>query len=1243
MWSTEFAREGLVQRFFMFTSIGFIRTAALGLVLLLLTGLTAAWAQTGFKVSGKACVPDQECGADSLLFTDSVSTGVTKRVWEFGDGGQPLTAQNSLFARHVYQTAGTYTVKLTRTLSGTITQTVMRNVTINNRPQPFAQWRTDTTICIGEKITLDPYANGPPPSGYKFLWYPKGDTTQSIQVDSSGCYSVEAIDPNTGCSYQDRINVSVCGERSQTQGVKWYFGQNAGLDFGGGGTPEPIEDGTLNTIEGSSSIANTKGQLLFYTDGVTIYGKDGKPLKSLDPRDSSATATPIPLGGNARSTQSALIVPKPTCRGCEYLYYVYTTSEIRGKKQLSYSVVDMRKNGGKGAVVEKNIPVTDPGKGTEQSASVRNDRDSTYWVITRVYGTNRFEIRHLTRAENPDVTTFEGGQRIDSLNNAEGYIKIGPADTTGGNEGNRPMAVVIPGPPKNSVDLYTFNDSTGKMTFNRTLDLGPAPPKAYGVEFSPDGKNLYVTMLADTNADGSQKGASYILKYDLTQPTDSLIKRSRTVVDSSTTRQYGSAQIGPDGRIYVAIQGSTSLGTIENPNGGLLDSLRFNPGGQSLGGKNSQLGLPNLVANFNDQSSGPGFTYADTCANQPTTFQASPNCPKLKETYTWDFGDGSRPVSTTALQPQLHTYRQPKDYIVSLRIVTQLSNGRGICKDTTIKDTITIVETPPDIDLGADTTICNKKGLTLDLKVNAKLYVWLVNGRVASRQKTITLTRPGFYDVIGIAANGGCFKTDTIEVQIRPVPSLDLGPDTVFCYKSSVDLTVPQQRWTQFQWSNGSTERTSKVDKAGAYFVVAKDPVGCENSDTINVSELPRLRLAASLVGPTACTTANGSIRITPSQPGSYTYVWNDNDGSPLATTTNSLTGLPEGNYTVTATDTARGCEADTTVGLRSPVNQLALTPSVRDALCSQPNSGTISLRITGGTAASYAWQDSTGRPVSTSAVFDRAAPGAYQVQVTDTQGCKASLDSIQVGLDSTGFARLGPDTLKCPGNPVQLATHDGDQPGNVYQWNTGATTPTISVTQPGTYSLVLRNTQTGCVGRSTVRVGDRPPPPFSLTKNASLCEGDQGRTQLTASGAVNLRFVWTDRNDTTRTITVDRAGDYGVRVTDVQGCTATATTQVLNLCEPRVNVPDAFTPNSDGINDVLQVFTAYVTDYEFRVYNRWGEVIFMSTSPEQKWDGSYKGVIYPGMVYPYIVTYKSESFPERGRTTKRGSVMVLR
>lgn len=1214
-------------------------------LLCLIVGAGNAWAQ-GIKISGKACVPDQQCKADSMRFVDSLRTGVTKRVWSFGDNSADVTktAAADSAIQHVFERAGTYTVRLTRTTS-TTTIISERIVSVYNRPQAFANWRTDTTICKGETITLNPYGSGPQPSGLRFLWYPKGDTTQTISVDSSGCYSVEAIDVN-GCTYQDRINVDVCGEKKESQGVKWYFGQNAGLDFGGGGAPNPLTDGNLSTIEGSSSIANTKGQLLFYSDGITIYDKDGKPMKSLVPGDTSAVS--IPLGGNRRSTQSALIVPKPTCRGCEYLYYVYTTSEIRGNKVLTYSVVDMRQNVGKGAIVEKNIPVTQ--NGTEQSASVRNDRDSTYWVINRKFDSNCFEIRHLTTAENPILTTYCGGQTIDSLAQAEGYMKIGPADTSSTNKGNRPMAVVIPGPPKNSVDLYTFNDSTGAMTFDRTIQLGTAPPKAYGVEFSPDGKSLYVSMLADTNRDGSQKGTSYILKYDLSQK-DSLLALSRTVVDSSTTRQYGSVQIGPDGRIYVAVKGSSTLGTIENPNGGLLDSLRFNPSGQSLGGKTSQLGLPNLVSNFNDQSSGPGFTYSDTCARQPTVFQGSPNCPKLKETYTWNFGDGSVPVSTTALQPQRHTYQQPGQYYVSFHIVTRTSSG-GICKDTLIKDTLTILETPQQMNLGPDTVICNRRGITLDLKVPATNYVWLVNGAVAGRQRTITFTRPGFYYAIGFAANGECYKTDTIRVQIRPVPSLNLGPDTLTCYKSTIELTVPQQVWRNFRWNTGATTKTITTTAAGVYSVTATfqtDNAVCENSDTIRVNELPKIQLQAALIGPRSCTSADGAINLTVTPAGSYTYTyaWTRTDGAVLPGTA-QLTNLVEGRYAVQVTDSIHACKADSAFQLKSTANQLTLTPNVRDALCSIPNSGTISLNISGGTAVAYTWLDQNNNLIASTPVFDKAAPGRYNVQVQDANGCKANRDSIVVRLDSAGFARLAAAPPKCNGQAVSLSLVTGDLAGNVYQWSTGATSPTIDVSQPGSYSVTVTNTQTGCKGSSSVQVADRPAPNFSFTQQAALCVGDQGRTQLVANGAGGLQFRWLGSDgrplsDTARVLAVSQVGSYILRVTDPLGCTATATANVINQCEPRVNVPDAFSPNSDGINDQFQVFSNYITDYEMRVYNRWGEVIFVSTNPEQKWDGTYRGSDYPSMLYPYVLTYKSESFPERGKIVKRGAVLLVR
>jgi len=435
-----------------------------------------------FDVKGKLCIPDVECKSDSVTFSDTLKTS-TAWLWDFGDPGSGTqNTSTKVSAKHLYQTPGPYTVTLTRTVNG-VQETVTKTINIGVPPPQFPGWRRDTMICKEDlgKLILNPYPSNAP-SGAKYLWFPNGDSTQTMRVDSSGCYSVEVTNAE-GCTYEDRINVKVCLEQSSQEGAKWYFGNNAGLDFSGG-SPTPLTNGQLNTPEGTSSIANSKGQLLFYTDGVSIYDKGGALMPSKD-------GTTTPLGGSPNSTQSALIVPKPTCRGCEYLYYVFTTSDINGKKQLSYSLVDMRRNGGKGEIVEKNQVLTD--NTTERITSVRNDQDSTYWVVTHDYNSNTFKVYHVTKAGIEGPTAYPLGTLQNTPNQAEGYMKFSAQDSTG----SRRLAMVVPGPPKNLVQIYTFSDSSGRLSAPLTIDIGPAPPKAYGVEFSPDGSKMYVTLQKD--------------------------------------------------------------------------------------------------------------------------------------------------------------------------------------------------------------------------------------------------------------------------------------------------------------------------------------------------------------------------------------------------------------------------------------------------------------------------------------------------------------------------------------------------------------------------------------------------------------------------------------------------------------------------------------------------------------------------------------------------------------------------
>lgn len=1021
------------------------------------------------------CMVNPDCESDVTTFNDTLKTAIAWK-WNFGDPSSQGNSDTSRVTGHGYQTPGTYTVHLTRTLKGGIIDTLSFPVEIGQLPPAFNKWKTDTTICPGQIITLDPYAGGNGPAGAKYIWYPKGDTTQTLMVDSSGCYSVEVILPG-GCKIQDRVNVKICLEPSQQQGAKWYFGANAGLDFGDG-APKALTDGSLSTPEGTSSIANSKGELLFYTDGIKVYDKGGKEL--LCQADSCG-----PLGGSKKSSQSALIVPQPTCKGCEYLYNIFTTTEINDStKALTLSVVDMRRNNGKGAIVEQNTTLQRTS--TERIASVRNDRDSTYWVVSHDFGNNKFRVYHATAGGLTEEKSFDLGMAHDTKAKGEGYMKFSPADSV---SGERRLAVIVPGPPRNFVELFTFSDSTGEMKYERTIDLGPAPPVAYGVEFSPSGDKLFVSY------QGVDTTASKLVQFDLTLSDSTLLADSRILIDSTRNQKFGALQIGSDGKIYMAVDGSDHLAVINNPERSSVSTIGYVLKGVDLGGKKSNLGLPSMVQNFTQPSDGPGIQADGFCSGAPTMFQTSPLCDPLKDTYTWNFGDGSAPVNGKQNQVS-HTYSQAGIYKASLRAVNQ-------CKDTTFFQTIEIFATPKPIDLGQDRDEC-RKSIKLEANVDAELFVWLYNGQPVGRDKIFNATQTGQY--VAIAANGPqglCFQADTVELTIRRPPPFSLGPDTTVCNDSTIVLSAPGLAWREFKWSTGDNTRDITVRQAGSYFVEVKDGNECYNGDTIAVVARPRARLRADLTPPTGCTTADGRIGITSISPaGQYAYAWLRPDSTSLGNGS-QISGLREGSYLLRVSGNPLACTTDTSFDLRSAANPLRLSPLAKNAACTQPDSGSIGLDITGGQPTTFRWLNASGAIVSNSRTATGLIPGTYSVEAMDAGGCTFSQTGIKVGLDKDNLALLGPDRGKCNGDTILLVPFANDFAGNQYAWNNGTTTRTLVVREAGTYTLTVINPNNGCNGTDDIQVKFSPKPEVNAGLPLDFCS-NQKPQRLTGATPAN-------------------------------------------------------------------------------------------------------------------------------------------
>jgi gliding motility-associated-like protein len=1373
---------------------------------LTLGGSNIAFAQ--FRVS-KTCIPECPDSTAATIFKDTITTSkATAWLWDFGDVASGAKNTSTLkTAAHLYTSPGSYTVTLTRTGSGLPVVTT-QNVVINNPPRQFflgnSPSQQDTTICKGDFLTLDPYKGGGDPK-YKYIWYPKGDSTQTLRADTTSCYSVQVTDTTTGCSAQNKINVKLCVPPPPKPPENyWYFGNNAGVKFSNGNATAD-DKGKLNTKEGVSSIADPTGNLLFYTDGRKIYDKNGTEMTSLKPND---------LAGSEFSTQSAVIVPQPSCQGCQSLYYVFTTTEINGTKQLSYSVVDIRQNKGVGKVIEKNV-VLDDEASTEQVISHFVKKDSTYWVISHDFGTDSLRLRRVTKNGVSVSIVVEIGSRIDSASKGEGYLKVSQDGTK--------LAVAIPGGKRNLVEVYDFADSTGAITNKKTIDLGPNPPKLYGVEFSPDSKTLFATLQADTLKD--KQSFSSLLRFDLTDPDSTVIAKSKTLIGSSRKEIYGSVQLGPDGRIYLAVQGSSFLGLIKLPNDtirytdkatGKIDTAYYQRNGLSLNGKTSQLGLPTTYNVISEENEGVGITASDTCLGAPSNFQTSHLCgDKLKNTKTdWRFYKGDipqdgnpvgSPVASirggegdNGLQAE-YTFTEPGKYYV----VVNMGNR---CKpDTMLPPQPFEIKPLPKPDLGPDLNLCAST-TTLDSKVtlDSSNYFWFQNRRFLPRDtlRTITVNQSGDYAVL--VESRGCVGVDSIKVVLAQAKPLNI-PDTLICAGESITLDASKAAGTgtTYVWNTGATTSAIQVTTPGNYTVTVRTNIGgaiCTTTDAVNVSSRPKPVVSAVPTLPTACISNDGSIQLNVSPTGpSYDFIWSK-DGTGLLGQTSSLaTGLTAGVYT-TVVSSPQTC----TITQRTTLNSAA-TPTAQITISPLPVScisdGSINIQVLASSAFRpvdfiLRQRDNSDAIVSRgaiSAIFVSTGrytikdliTGTYYIEFTDANGCKFISNNIiinkiprtdiklsppppsecegvkvrltalnnntgtvrwstgettlNIDVDKTGLYAVtltsldgkcitsdrtpvnfkpaprvnitSPDLFCFSPKPTQLVgtpaggiwqganvsasgmfsvpmfgiyqvryqvtqngctgfyvqditirdspiidlgldrsvcRNDNNNPIGVnnvnvlditYRWNTGADTPKIIPQQSGRY--ILTATKGLCRTADTVEISLLPAPVVSLKPETSLCVPSTLPVRLNPGGGSGLTYQWQPTGETTPQILASTIGVYSVVATNSFGCKTPAQTNVINRCDPSILVPDIFTPNADATNDGFQVFTNYIKEYNLKIYNRWGELVFTAKNPDDRWDGRYKGVPVKPDSFAWVITYVPEFFPDQGLQRKEGAVTV--
>lgn len=919
---------------------------------------------------------------------------------------------------------------------------------------------------------------------------------------------------------------------SQDENKKWYFGTAAGLDFMSN-PPVPVHTSAMTGLrEGTASMADAFGKLLFYTDGVTIWNKVDQVM-----------ANGTGLAGNVSTTQSALIVKQPGSTG---IYYVFT---LGGSSGLFYSTVDMSLAAGMGSVTVKNIPLSGPG--TEKLTGTKHCNGIDTWVVTHDFYSRAFRAILVTAggvSSSPVLSQI--GMIWTSSSEQYGAAKISANGKKLG------CAVYHDTPGFSNFELYDFDNATGVVSNSISLSIPlsiiplplPIPKYPYGCEFSLDGSKFYGCPLNDT----------VIYQWDLCAGAPTAIAGSRYKIHATRT---SALQLGPDGKIYMARQGTQFLGVINNPD---LAGAACNyvDQGQSIAPAICSVGLPNFIA----EAPRTVFTYSvDGAVSCNTALFKAPPPPTTTITactatgytitgFTWYFGDpASGSANTSTLSNPTHVYPGQGTYTACL--VYSYNNTCGGSSTDTLKQEVKIGVLPVISSEGFN--LCSGNSLLLSAP-GAQTYSWSTG--VTSSSITVSPSTTTTYTVSGVDVSG-CPYISLQTVVVYTSPTVAIGGNTVLCPGYQVKLKAYGAN--TYSWSSGTT-----------------------NSLNLNIQ-------------------------------------W--------ATTTYTLYG------------NSNGC-----------IDQKVITVETKrpDVLISGGNvtvcPGTAITLTVSGTEA-YAW--STGANTSTTLVTPSITT-SYSVQGMDGKACintNSTVITVQRQQAMVDFSY----TPVCQGTPSLAPTPTaGFNTGGVYSSpdlpvNAGSGTADLSSAVAGTYEVMYYLPRQACVDSSnsitTLTIVPAPPlnisPDYTITPGASVTLKADGGTSYTWSPS---DFLSCASCSEPVAFPVEQT-TFCVR-SELNSCISETCTTISVICETSsdYSMPNAFTPNGDGINDqyCLQGWNGCMVSFHIRIFNAWGEQVYWSDDPGFCWDGIYNGRELDAGVFVYVI--KARTFDKR-EISKKGNISLIR
>ncbi len=603
------------------------------------------------------------------------------------------------------------------------------------------------------------------------------------------------------------------------------------------------------------------------------------------------------------------------------------------------------------------------------------------------------------------------------------------------------------------------------------------------------------------------------------------------------------------------------------------------------------------------------------CLNSEAVLQAviTGGTPPYSAAWSPNIGTGAGPFFVNPMPPF-------EAYTVTV------TDADGITVSATA--TISIIEEEGFAGLGPDQDLCNQF-VFLDATVPFEAEYFWSTGETGS---TIVVAEAGTYSIF---IEGQCgIYSDEIEILPCVGPLTVTLPNQQLCSGESATLTAFAQggagpytyTWSPNVGNTGSVNVTPAI--TSTYTVAVTDAQGTQATATAIVTVLSE-NLTISL-GPDLqlCTP---SITLNASNSAALSYAWN------TGATSASINVNAPGTYSVTLTGSCGTFTESVQI-----VECSELTVSLQNQSVCPNQSATIEAIVTGGQGPfQYIWSPNIGNGPGPYAVSPDATQN-YTVTVIDSEGASAAaLAIVSIIFESIEFDWEDSVGL-CPGEGVLVSAEISSALS--YLWSTGSTLPAITIFNPGVYTVQV---STQCLTLSrTVDVNSVP--------NAILPEHQTQFVNCIENGP--LEIGWTLNEDYSLTwqngiqdnaISVEDTGIYTALYDGACGIKEVKYSVTIEQCECDVFVPNAFTPNGDGLNEIFRpLINCETSAYFFAIYNRWGNKVFETSNPNEGWSGSFDSNQFYGSggVYTYIIRIE----PLFGQIVKKpiekvGSVTMVR